>query len=104
MGYRLEYSKQAKKDSQLLEQAGLDGKAKKLLSIVKRNPFEPPCDISASCLPISATRPLSITMIFSAAAVKSPLALPPKPIEIFSLTDISNNLQRTIYQSLPHQK
>jgi hypothetical protein len=31
MGYRLEYSKQAKKDSQLLEQAGLDTKAKKLL-------------------------------------------------------------------------
>ena len=44
MGYRLEYSKQAKKDSQLLEQVGLDKKAKKLLSIIKRNPFEPPCE------------------------------------------------------------
>ena len=44
MGYRLEYSKQAKKDSQLLEQSGLDAKAKKLLSIIRRNPFEPPCE------------------------------------------------------------
>ena len=44
MGYRLEYSKQAKKDSLLLEQAGLDTKAKKLLSVIKRNPFEPPCE------------------------------------------------------------
>ena len=26
----------------LLEQAGLDAKAKKLLSIIRRNPFEPP--------------------------------------------------------------
>ena len=34
MGYRLEYSKQAKKDSLLLEQAGLDTKAKKLLSVI----------------------------------------------------------------------
>ena len=44
MGYRLEYSRQAKKDSQLLEQAGLDTKAKKLLSIIRHNPFEPPCE------------------------------------------------------------
>ena len=42
MGYRLEYSKQAKKDAILLENAGLDKKAKKLLSIIKRNPYEPP--------------------------------------------------------------
>jgi Txe/YoeB family toxin of toxin-antitoxin system len=42
MGYRLEYSKQAKKDSLLLEQAGLDTKAKKLLSVIKRDPYEPP--------------------------------------------------------------
>ena len=42
MGYKLEYSKQAKKDSKLLEQAGLDKKAIKLLSIIKRNPFEAP--------------------------------------------------------------
>ena len=44
MGYKLEYSKQSKKDSQLLERAGLDEKAKKLLSIIKRTPFEPPCE------------------------------------------------------------
>ena len=44
MGYRLEFSRQAKKDSQQLEQAGLDKKAKKLLSIIKRNPLEPPCE------------------------------------------------------------
>ena len=42
MGYRLEYSKQAKKDAVLLEDAGLDKKAKRLLKIIKRNPFEPP--------------------------------------------------------------
>jgi len=44
MGYKLEYSKQALKDSMLLEQAGLDKKAKQLLSIIKRNPYEPPCE------------------------------------------------------------
>jgi len=44
MGYSLEYSKQAKKDAGLLEQAGLDGKVKKLLSIIKSNPYEPPCE------------------------------------------------------------
>ena len=42
MGYKLEYSKQAKKDAQLLEQSKLDKKAKELLSIIKHNPFEPP--------------------------------------------------------------
>ena len=44
MGYKLEYSRQAKKDSQLLEQSGLDKKAKKLLSVIRRNPFELPCE------------------------------------------------------------
>jgi len=44
MGYKLEYSRQAKKDSRLLEQSGLDRKAKKLLSIIRRDPFEPPCE------------------------------------------------------------
>jgi len=44
MGYRLEYSKQAKKDSKLLESAGLDKKVKALLSVIKRNPLEPPCE------------------------------------------------------------
>jgi Txe/YoeB family toxin of toxin-antitoxin system len=42
MGYRLNFSKQAKKDAELLERAGLDKKAKDLLSVIKRNPFEPP--------------------------------------------------------------
>ena len=42
MGYKLEFSRQSKKDSLLLEQSGLDGKAKKLLGIIKNNPFEPP--------------------------------------------------------------
>jgi len=28
----------------LLEQAGLDTKAKKLLSVIKRAPYEPPCE------------------------------------------------------------
>jgi len=44
MGYRLEFSKQAEKDARLLENAGLDNKAKSLLSILKRNPLEPPCE------------------------------------------------------------
>ena len=42
MGYKLEYSKQADKDARLLEGAKLDKKAKKLLGIIKRNPYEPP--------------------------------------------------------------
>jgi Txe/YoeB family toxin of toxin-antitoxin system len=44
MGYKLEYSKQAEKDARLLERAGLDKKAKELLKIIKRDPFEPPCE------------------------------------------------------------
>ena len=44
MGYKLEYSKQAKKDAQLLERLGLDKKAKELLRIIKRNLLEPPCE------------------------------------------------------------
>ena len=44
MGYRLEYSRQAKKDALLLERAGLDKKAKELLRIIKCNPFEAPCE------------------------------------------------------------
>ncbi|MCL2171373.1 MAG: Txe/YoeB family addiction module toxin [Defluviitaleaceae bacterium] len=44
MGYKLEYSKQAQKDARLLEKAGLDSRAKKLLSILKRDPYEPPCE------------------------------------------------------------
>ena len=44
MGYRLEFSKQAKKDAELLERSGLDKNAKRLLGVIKRNPFEPPCE------------------------------------------------------------
>jgi len=44
MGYKLEYSKQAKKDSRLLENAGLDVKAKNLLKVMKTNPYEPPVE------------------------------------------------------------
>ena len=42
MEYKLEYSKQAQKDARLLERAGLDKKAKELLSVIKRAPFEQP--------------------------------------------------------------
>ena len=42
MEYRLEYSKQAKKDSEKLTSAGLDGKAIELLKIIKHNPYKPP--------------------------------------------------------------
>jgi len=44
MGYKLTFSKQAEKDARLLENAGLDDKAKILLSILKHNPYEPPCE------------------------------------------------------------
>jgi len=42
MGYKLVYTKQAAKDAQKLEQAGLDSKAKELLEIIKENPFQTP--------------------------------------------------------------
>ncbi|MCL2719241.1 MAG: Txe/YoeB family addiction module toxin [Lachnospiraceae bacterium] len=42
MGYKLKYTKQADKDARLLEQAKLDKNAKKLLSILKENPFQNP--------------------------------------------------------------
>ena len=42
MGYKLKYTKQAEKDARLLEEAGLDEKAKNLLSIMKRNPYQNP--------------------------------------------------------------
>ncbi|MCL2365227.1 MAG: Txe/YoeB family addiction module toxin [Defluviitaleaceae bacterium] len=44
MEYKLTFSKQAEKDARLLESANLDDKAKTLLSIIKRNPYEPPCE------------------------------------------------------------
>jgi len=38
----LMYSRQAEKDARLLERSGLDKKAKELLTIIKRNPFQNP--------------------------------------------------------------
>jgi Txe/YoeB family toxin of toxin-antitoxin system len=42
MGYRLKYTSRADKDARLLEQAGLDKVAAKLLSIIKKNPYQNP--------------------------------------------------------------
>ena len=42
MGYKLKYTRQAEKDARLLEQAGLDRAAKRLLAIMRRNPFQNP--------------------------------------------------------------
>jgi len=42
MGYKIIYSRQAQKDARLLEQCNLDKKAKKLLSIIRKNPFQNP--------------------------------------------------------------
>ncbi len=46
MGYKLIYTKQAVKDAKKLEQSKLDNKAKKLLKIIKENPYQnpPPCE------------------------------------------------------------
>lgn len=40
--YLISYSKKAVKDIQRLKGAGLDGKAKRLIEIIKRNPFQNP--------------------------------------------------------------
>ena len=42
MGYQLKYTRRADKDARLLEQAGLDKIAKKLLSVIKKNPYQNP--------------------------------------------------------------
>jgi len=42
MGYRVIFTKRTEKDAKKLEQAGLDGKAKELLKIIKENPFQKP--------------------------------------------------------------
>ncbi len=42
MGYKLVYTKQTIKDAKILKKSGLDNKAKELLEILKRNPFETP--------------------------------------------------------------
>ena len=43
--YLIKYEKQAVKDIKNLKGAKLDGKAKALIEILKRNPLEPPCEI-----------------------------------------------------------
>ena len=40
MGYRIIFTRRAVKDAKKLEQAELDGKAKELLKIIKKNPFQ----------------------------------------------------------------
>ena len=42
--YLIKYEKQAVKDIKTLKGAKLDGKAKALIEILKRNPLEPPCE------------------------------------------------------------
>jgi len=42
MGYKLKYDRQAKKDAELLEQAGLKKNAVELLEILKNNPYQKP--------------------------------------------------------------
>ena len=42
MEYKLKFTKQAEKDARLLEQAKLDKRAIKLLTIIKKNPFQNP--------------------------------------------------------------
>ena len=42
--YLIKYEKQAVKDIKNLKGAKLDGKAKALIEILKRNPLEPPCE------------------------------------------------------------
>jgi len=42
MGYKLKYTRQADKDARLLEQAGLDAIAIKLLTVIKENPYQNP--------------------------------------------------------------
>lgn len=42
MGYIIKLTKQAQKDAKKLEACGLDKKAKKLLKIMKENPYENP--------------------------------------------------------------
>ena len=42
--YLIKYEKKAVKDIKNLKGAKLDGKAKTLIEILKRNPLEPPCE------------------------------------------------------------
>lgn len=40
--YEVVFAKQAQKDKKRLKQAGLDGRAKKLLDVIAENPFKTP--------------------------------------------------------------
>ncbi|MEW8025362.1 MAG: Txe/YoeB family addiction module toxin [Candidatus Thiodiazotropha sp.] len=42
MSWKIVYTKQAQKDAKKLAQSGLKSKAKKLLDIIKRNPYQTP--------------------------------------------------------------
>jgi len=42
MGYKLKYTRQSDKDARLLERAGLDKIAAKLLAVIKKNPYQNP--------------------------------------------------------------
>lgn len=44
--YIIRFSKQADKDKKMLKEAGLDQKAKSLLNVIAKNPFQnpPPCE------------------------------------------------------------
>lgn len=42
MNYNIKYSKQAVKDIKNLKSAGLDNKAKRLIEIISKNPFQNP--------------------------------------------------------------
>ena len=42
MGYKLIYAPKAEKDARLLERAGLDKTTIRLLSIIKKNPYQNP--------------------------------------------------------------
>ncbi|MDR3148998.1 MAG: Txe/YoeB family addiction module toxin [Oscillospiraceae bacterium] len=42
MTYKLKYSRQAEKDARLLERAGLDRIAVKLLAVIQKNPYQTP--------------------------------------------------------------
>ena len=42
MSWKIVYTKQAQKDAKKLAQSGLKGKAKKLLDIIKKNPYQTP--------------------------------------------------------------
>ena len=42
MSWKIVYTKQAQKDAKKMAQSGLKGKAKKLLDIIEKNPYQTP--------------------------------------------------------------